>query len=182
MIYADAGGMPGDVLYTIPSYQIKQKGMNEFQLVEIKEILAVGTTFYIGWKQPVSGNVIVGLDVSNNTGDKMMVYTNGEWNVNDAVEGSLMIRPHFGKSDIITGVIEREESLQVFPNPSEGEFYLHGKYDHLEIIAITGQSISFTTQHEEDDTRIVIPNPTSGLYILKIVRGNALETRKIVIE
>ncbi len=182
VIYDDVAGMPGDILYTIPSYQIKQTDLNVFQFVRIGEPFFIGNKYYIGWKQPISGNVIVGLDISNNTGDKMRVYTNGEWNVNDAVEGSLMIRPHFGKADIITGVTEHDESLQVFPNPSKGEFYIRGKYDRMEIITITGQSISFTSQQQEEDTRIAIPNPTSGLYILKIVRGNALETRKIVID
>jgi len=52
----------------------------------------------------------------------------------------------------------------------------------MEIITVTGQSISFTSHPEEHGQRIKISNPTSGLYILKIVSGNTLQTRKIVVE
>ncbi len=181
-IYADDGGKPGDVLYTIPSYLIKPTGINVFQLVPIREIVLVGTTYYIGWKAPVNGSVVVGLDVSNNTGDKMIVYTNGQWDVNDAVEGSIMLRPRFGEADVVTGIADEEKSLQIFPNPSKGEFYIKGKYDRMEIITVTGQSIPFTSNQESDNTRITILSPTSGLYVLKIIKGNALQTRKIVID
>ncbi|MEO7992202.1 MAG: T9SS type A sorting domain-containing protein [Chryseolinea sp.] len=181
VIYADDGGKPGDVLYTFPNYLIKQTGINVFQFVEIRETVFVGNTYYVGWKAPVNGIVVVGLDVSNNTGEKMIVYTNGQWDINDAVEGSIMLRPHFG-SAIYTGIEDEKESLQIFPNPSKGEFFVKGKYDRLEIITVTGQSIPFISNPESENTRITIPNPTSGLYIVKIIKGNALQTKKIVID
>lgn len=183
IIYDDNDGMPGDILYTIPSYNIKTMGTNKFQYVQIGEPVFLGTTYYIGWKATAAGTVIVGLDVSNNTGDKMIVYANGVWSVNDAVEGSLMVRPHLGVAGIVTGIVEEQgKSLQVFPNPSKGEFYIHGKYDRMDIINVTGQSIAYSSQQEEEKTRIVISNPNSGMYILKIATGNAVQIRKVIID
>ncbi len=181
-VYDDDGGMPGDILYS-RFYQIQKNGINKFQKVPIGgEPFSVGTTYYIGWNQPLEGNVLVGLDASNNTGDKMRVYTNGTWEENDRVEGSIMLRPHFGEADIITAVPKQEQSVQVFPNPSKGEFYIRGKYDKLEIISLTGQPVSFTSTAANDDMRITLSNPTSGLYILKIIKGKTLQTKKIVID
>ncbi len=181
-VYDDNGGMPGDVLYSIGSYRIQKKGINTFQLVNIGETVVVGPTYYIGWKQPSSGRIAVGLDTSNDTGDKLIVYTSGSWNINTKVKGSLMIRPHFGKAEIVTAVANPEENVQVFPNPSKGEFYVRGKYDRMEIITVTGQPISYTAQQVGSDTRIAIANPNAGLYILKMVKGNVLHTKKIVID
>jgi len=183
IIYDDNGGLPGEILYTRPSYLIEKKGTNKFQYVEFGEPFLVGLTYYIGWKATASGTVIVGLDVSNNTGDKMIVYTNGVWNVNDAVEGSLMIRPRFGEADVVTGIgEEKSQNLQVFPNPSGGQFFVRGKYDRMEIVNVTGQSVSYTSQQDEENTRIAISNPKQGMYILKIITGSTLQIKKIIVD
>lgn len=182
VIYADDEGKPGNLLYTFPNYLIKQTGINVFQFVEIRETVFVGSTYYVGWKAPVNGIVVVGLDVSNNTGDKMIVYTNGQWDLNDAVEGSIMLRPRFGVADVVTGIVDEEKSLQIFPNPSKGEFYVKGKYDRMEIITVTGQTIPFISNQLDDNTRITIPNPTSGIYVVKIIKGNVLQIKKIIID
>jgi hypothetical protein len=181
-VYSDNGGKPGNVLYTFPNYPIKPHDSNVFQFVEIKEVLLVGTTYYIGWKQPVSGSVIVGLDVGNNTGDKMFVYTDGQWNVNESIEGSIMLRPHFGVANVVTGIADEKKSLQIFPNPSKGEFYVQGNYDRMEILSVTGQTIPFISHQESENTHITINNAASGLYVMKIIQGTVLQTIKIVID
>jgi hypothetical protein len=182
VIYEDNNGLPGEVLLTIPSYLIKSTGINEFQFVRIIEPLIVDSIFYIGWKASSNGDIVVGLDTSTDTDDKLFVYYEGAWHATDDISGSAMLRPSFGTADPVTGIEDHEKSLQIFPNPSKGEFYVKGKFDRMEIIMVTGQSISFTSHQEEDGQRIKISNPTSGLYILKIVSGNSLQTRKIVID
>src|SRR5690606_20570002 len=69
-IYHDDNGMPGEQWLRIPSKRILRKGINEFQRIEFLPALLIDESrFYIGWNEPVSGDVVVGLDISNDTGE-----------------------------------------------------------------------------------------------------------------
>ena len=120
-------GKPGAVLYSIPSFAVQRKGLNTFQRIRILEPFLVDSRFYIGWKAPVGPTLKVGLDLSNDTHDKIFVNTNGQWVQDADVSGSLMIRPVFGSGEIVTGVEADETEISVYPNPTAGEFYIRGK-------------------------------------------------------
>ena len=55
-------------------------------------------TFYIGFKQFESNFLSVGLDKNNNTSDKIFYKIDNQWEQNDIIKGSLMIRPIFRNS------------------------------------------------------------------------------------
>ena len=181
-VYKDEEGKPGDILYSIPSFSVQRKGLNTFQRIRILEPFLVETKFYIGWKAPVGATLKVGLDLSNNASDKIFVNTNGTWSQNTDISGSLMIRPVFGSGDIITGIPEKQTEISVFPNPNTGEFYVRGKFDTLNILNITGQSILFVVQDFGTERKVQLQNATSGLYILKFQQGNNIQTEKIIIK
>lgn len=180
-VYKDEEGKPGDILYSIPSFSVQRKGLNTFQRIRILEPFLVETKFYVGWKAPVGGTLKVGLDISNNAGDKIFVNTNGTWSQNADIAGSLMIRPVFGSGAIVTGLPEEQPELSVFPNPNAGEFYVRGKFDTIHILSITGQSIPFKVQEVGSDQKILLQDVAAGLYILKIQQGNKIRTEKIII-
>ncbi|MDH4090102.1 MAG: T9SS type A sorting domain-containing protein [Cyclobacteriaceae bacterium] len=181
-VYRDADGIPGDILYTIPSFSVQRKGPNKFQRIRILEPFLVETRFYIGWKGPVGATLKVGLDASNNSGDKVFVNTNGAWFQNTDIEGSLMIRPIFGSGDIITGITDEEIETNVFPNPNTGEFYIRGKLDALQIFNITGQSVPFLVETDGVDHKVNLERAVSGLYILKIIQGDKIITQKVSVK
>jgi hypothetical protein len=178
-VYRDADGLPGDILYTLPSISIQRKGLNVFQRVRIVEPFLVDKNFHIGWKAPVGGTLKIGLDMSSSHGDKISVNTNGTWVPGD-IDGSLMIRPVFGNGDVNVGVPETLDAFGVYPNPNSGEFYIHGRYDKLTVLTITGQAVPYAAQPSGDRQKIVL-NTAAGLYILKIQQGNTVATRKIVV-
>jgi len=181
-VYNDNAGLPGDLLYTIPSFGVLRKGLNTFQRIRILEPFLVGSKFYIGWKAPVGPTLKIGLDLSNDSGDKIFVNTNGTWTVNSDLNGSLMMRPVFGSGAIIpTGIPEEQQKFSVFPNPSAGEFYIRGEFDQLHILSVTGQSVPYSLQNVGADRKVVLDHSASGLYILKIQIGNNIQTEKIVI-
>ena len=82
--------------------------------------------------------------------------TNGQWVQDADVSGSLMIRPVFGKGDIVTGVEGEETEFTVFPNPTAGEFYIRGKFVSLQILNITGQSVPFEIQESGADHHVLM--------------------------
>lgn len=180
-VYDDKNGLPGNILIRRSSYNVRKKGINNFQLVQIEPLFVSDNVFYVGWQHPVEGKLLVGLDLSNDTSDKIFVNTNGSWYMNEDVKGSLMIRPVFGSGESpITGTDERHTELSVYPNPNPGQFYIAGDYSQLQIIDMHGRAVPFTSEPEEQRTKIHLNQP-AGLYLLRYVVGKKAETRKISI-
>jgi hypothetical protein len=180
-VYGDNNGKPGAVLYTIPSYAVKKRGLNKFQRIRILEPFLVDERFYVGWKAPVGPTLKIGLDVNNNSGDKVFVNTNGTWTENTSVEGSLMIRPVFGSGQIVTAIENENLPVNIFPNPNPGAFYVTGDFDSVELISVTGQVVPSRTEQLEDRHLIELIYPAPGLYLLKLSRGDTVTTKKIIV-
>lgn len=176
-------GFPGEVWLRIPSKRVLKKGVNEFQRIQFLPALLVDENkFYIGWKEPLAGEVVVGLDISNNTGDRIFVNTNGTWYRNEDVVGSLMLRPVFGSGVIDTSVgIEDEQTYFVYPNPHRGEFYIEGEVRDLQISSMTGKIILFEQVPENHRTRIRMGTSVPGLYLLRYRQGNSIRSQKIIL-
>jgi hypothetical protein len=180
----DSTGLPKDEPWLrIPARVISRKGINEFQRIKfIPALLIDEKKFYIGWKQPVSGKLVVGLDISNDTGDKMFVNTNNYWYLNNTVTGSLMIRPIFGSGfvDAQVGVEEEKLEFAIYPNPSQGSFYIQGKVDQLQILSSTGQPVPF--DKEESDERIFVQlHQPAGLYVVRCTSNKTTKSYKIIV-
>lgn len=180
----------GDGMLVIPSRTIRNQGLNIFQRFKFFPALQIeGNKFFIGWRQPISGNVLVGLDNSNDTGDRMFVNIEGSsipkeehWEVNTTVRGSLMIRPVFGTGEVdATTGIDDEADFTIYPNPTRGIFFIDGIVDRLELVSTTGQRIQTDWQHENGKTRVEIHSATSGLYILKYRQGQIGKTHKLIL-
>jgi hypothetical protein len=138
--------------------------------------------FYFGWKEPTSGSVKVGLDKNNDTNENIFVYVNGEWSNNTNVSGSLMIRPSFGKgTGIITALPGDEKNFTLYPNPSSGTFYLPKHAQHVEVLDVTSKKINPTVEEEEQRKRVIISNPSTGIYIVRWTDRKGLRVSKLVI-
>lgn len=180
-IYEDNNGMPGDPLYTISSYTLKvQNAVNKFQRINILETVRVQNRFYIGYDSP---SVRLGLDKNNNTADRMFVNIGAGWYQNTDVTGSFMIRPRFGKGvDSPVGIPEEVVTIQAYPNPNNGEFYIDRKTELVQVINLAGQSIPFTVQeYSSEQQKVNLQQTAPGLYILKVRKGNSVIAHKIVV-
>ena len=184
-IYHDDDGMPGELWLRIPSRRVLRKGINSFQRIEFLPALLIDETkFYIGWQEPVAGEVVVGLDISNDTGEKIFVNTNGFWYQNEDVAGSLMLRPVFGSGiiDASVGVEDEEEAFTIYPNPNRGVFNLVGYPRNVEIFSMTGEKISFRATKRDAVTEIKIDTPVPGLFLLRCRQGEVMRSKKIIIQ
>jgi hypothetical protein len=181
VVYDHADSVPGAVLYSLPSYTIKRVGLNNFQRIELNPPVLVKDKFYIGWKGPVGGTLKVGLDTNTDSGDKLYVNTKGSWDQNTDITGNAMIRPVFGTRTITVGIPE-EKLSNIFPNPSEGEFYIPNNYYLLQISNVTGQSIPFETQDQGENRKVLLPGVSSGLYILRFQKDGKLFSSKIIVK
>jgi hypothetical protein len=176
-------GFPGELWLRIPSKRVLKRGLNQFQRIEFLPALLIDEKrFYLGWQEPVAGEVMVGLDISNNTGEKIFVNTNGSWYQNEDVIGSLMIRPVFGSGIIDTSVgVEEEEVVSAYPNPNKGTFFIEKGYTDLRIFSLTGEEVPFHSTELEDRTEIRVGTRVPGLYLLRYRIGIKTRSAKIII-
>lgn len=179
----DSPGLPGEQWLRIPSKRVERKGLNQFQRIEFLPALLVNEKkFYIGWQEPAAGEVMVGLDMSNDTGDKIFVNTNGTWYQNEDVRGSLMLRPVFGSGIIDSSVgIEDERSLSIYPNPNNGVFTIEGNIRELAIFSLTGAVVPFESSTMDNRTEVKVKTDASGLFLIRYREGNVMRSRKLII-
>jgi hypothetical protein len=82
--------------------------------------------------------------------------------------------------------IETDVMVDVFPNPSNGEFSFVSpvKIEQIAINDITGRSISYDMQTDFGTSTVKLLNRASGMYIMTLfgTSGQILATRKLVIE
>jgi hypothetical protein len=176
----DNNGAPGDVIYS-QLVAITPATNNQFSFTKLFEGVIVEDVFYLGYRQPSSGSLRIGLDKGNNTSAMMYDYVNGTWAPNDRIPGSLMIRPHFGPGDVVTGIPEVINPVSIYPNPSAGSFYVKGPVENLQIISITGQPVDIKIENLETEKSITTFNTPAGIYIVRYQSGGRVFTEKIVI-
>lgn len=178
-------GSPADILYQ-QSFPIQRNTQNRFWRIPlIDQPAGVKEKFFIGWKQNSSAVIAVGLDKNTDSGNKIFSNINGTWEQNATLKGSLMIRPVFGKGtgagDEVTGVSEHTKKISVYPNPSQGTFFLTTTVDQVKVLDVTGRSIPIHLEAVNDQTQITILQSVPGLYLLKTYQHQRWETHKIVV-
>ena len=162
---------------------IRRTPRDQFQRVYLSNPVMVEDYFFIGWKGSFTSVLYVGKDSDTDASSKIWINPSGGWAPNITVTGTLMIRPVFGEPGVVVGnEKESTTAFDVYPNPSQGIFYINAHPDQVELIAATGQKVPLTFAKEDDRTRITVPATTSGVFILRMRKGSAIETRKIILQ
>jgi len=126
-VWNDAGGYPGDTLYTMkhikPQYGDSLNVYYNYRIDNRK--VPVSGTFYVGWKQMTADNLNIGFDMNNDEQNKIFYNTGSGW-MSSSYHGALMIRPVVGEYlPPVAGINEFSASrgeLKVYPNPSNGRY------------------------------------------------------------
>lgn len=156
--------------------------INKFFRYTFENPVVVSDTFYIGFQQFTDDYIAIGLDKTTNQGDKIFVNTQGDWERNIKVEGSLMMRPIFGKTNYdpnaVVGIEENQNNkINIFPNPASDLIHIKGDFDRIELMSISGQLMNFRV-HNSAINVSKIPN---GIYILKATIRDQVQTQKVII-
>lgn len=179
-IWKNLTSSASDILHT-GTVPIQRNSFNKFWRVTLPEPIGVRDFFHVGWRQLGSALIAVGLDKNTEVPGKIFVNLNGAWE-EDELAGSLMIRPVFGKGngEVISGVSETK-TIRAYPNPNAGVFYAAGDLNQIQLLDLTGKSVSIETESQQDETRITVVTPVAGIYVLRARQGNQVVTQKIVI-
>ena len=174
---------PDQVIYqkagTIPVFENE---LNKFHTYSIDTTLVLNGTFFIGWRQTTGDNLNIGFDRNTNSKENIFYNVNGTW-MNSMYDGSLMIRPVFGKlyNTSVQNINKEKDKLTftVYPNPlktstlnfkaSSESFNDYNKYS-LKVVDLIGKVI-FTSELQE---KINLPeNISNGLYFYIISDKNS---------
>jgi hypothetical protein len=175
-VWADNGGVPGQILYEddvfFPRQPVYGSERNAFHTYYFPDNLKVpvGTTFYVGWRQFDSERLNVGLDKNLDNSTNTLYSLNGgvSW-VTSSIPGSVMIRPLFSTSmndeiGLEVNDIQLDE-YAIYPNPSSTQINVSGtqKVERIDFYTTNGQCIQSSDQSHMDVRMI-----PSGVYFVQI--------------
>jgi hypothetical protein len=177
-------GRAEEVLFQNPFSVIRPANIGDLTTYKLDTPVFVQDIFYIGFQQATNEFLAVGLDKNQNSADKMFYNVAGVWKRNINVEGSFLMRPRFDKSiaaSFVPGSIAAEIRLDVFPNPSAGEFNLIGQVDSIQLFDNWGKEIKFKIEETEHGLRILFGENQKGIYLLRVVKEGKTITKRLIL-
>jgi hypothetical protein len=178
---------PGNLIYSLPGNKPEYLDeLNKFSAYTLDTLLVVSEFFYVGWIQTSTALMNVGFDKNNNNRNNIFYNLGQEW-FNSSFNGSLMIRPVFGKRSAGTSSVNNLASneLQVFPNPAsdfirfELPSYTGDFPATISIFNLQGKLVSSIKVKDEN---IPVFNLLPGMYVLRAeIPGSGTYNTKLLI-
>jgi hypothetical protein len=153
----------------------------DFRYYSLDTNLRVSGEFYIGFTQFSNDFIHVGLDKLNDSGDKIFYNVGGGWVQNDAVKGSLMIRPHvslaapFEQSELPTS------GYRIFPNPVVDRLFVEGQFSEITIFDSFGRQIKLPREQANDGEIINFGGQKPGIYIINLLSDTGSQSFRILV-
>ena len=128
--------------------------------------------YYIGWHQKTIYNLNVGWDMNfgnrrNPNAKNPNIYYKifGTWSNADLPNGTMMMRPHFGKKrELYASLkeVKKDNSLKLYPNHASSKVFLAQEYSTVEVIDGSGQIVLQKTDTDQLD----VSNLSNGIYFV----------------
>jgi hypothetical protein len=160
--------------------------LDKFTTYPLSKALLVADSLFIGIQQSGAVPIFIGLDKSQDTGDRIFFNTSGSWEANNRVQGSLMLRPSFGSTDdLITGINEEPEMpVILYPNPVQSpRVFLEGKVEDIieaEIFDLSGRVLP--TRFDKSAKVIEFSATNRGIYMVRLKTPRKVYIRKLIME
>lgn len=187
-VWRAENGLPGTMLYIdqnartpiIPDSAALDGGRSAFFRYVLEHNVVVDGSIFVGFVQEGSDYMNIGFDRSFNSADRIYYYTSDTWQ-QSFLSGSLMIRPCFGQSAIVSIASAESENvtLTLYPNPADREVRIDGLpyASTVTVYDISGRKV-LTVGGDRIDTSCL----TSGIYMVRaITTSGTLHTAKLII-
>lgn len=187
-VWENNNGVPGTVVYEdnifFPRSPVYGSERNHFETYYFQDTakIAVGTSFFVGWRQFDPQRLNIGLDRNNDHSDKTFYSLDGGVNwIQSQIPGSVMVRPIFSTNLDAELVVEEAEmaAIVVYPNPFIDILNIHVDQSTLELTSLYNAQGSLI--YSGLDSAIDMTTQPSGVYFLKIqCTGNSTQTIKVI--
>ncbi|MCM0042586.1 MAG: T9SS type A sorting domain-containing protein [Algoriphagus sp.] len=154
----------------------------DLQYFPLKETVPVSGTFYVGFTQFTNDFLQVGLDKSQNFGDRIHYNVGGGWVQNKDVTGALLIRPHVRVSGKAGGNLDPENTLKVYPNPAIEEVRVEGNFTSLQVLDSFGREITLPRRTGNTGEVLNFRDQHPGLYLIKVVHALGISSFRILVK
>lgn len=144
----------------------------------------VQDTFFIGFTQATNEFLAIGLDKSNDSGGEMFYNVSGRWQSNEFVEGSFLMRPRFDKEIANNFPGEANEvstEVKVFPNPSNGRFYISGDVTQIQVFDNYGNRQNVEIDQRSRGVWIDLSKNKKGIYLLKFFIDGRPAAQRVIL-
>ncbi len=185
MVWADNGGVPGDVLLSVPNqYPAHAANPQDFVNYYFEEPFVVSGTFYVGLYQHHNTPINLGFDQNNDARAHWVYNTSGVWR-EPFLYGAPMIRPVMGKRFDYTPVREVENlKFSVYPNPADQQLTVvldQFANQHCEAILydMTGRKVAGFSLNNNYNV-LNINNLNGGIYLLQLKSDSQTAIQKII--
>jgi hypothetical protein len=188
-VWEDLNGEPGAILYEDDAFSPRQptyaNGLNNFNAYYFPngEKIAVGTSFFVGWRQVDAVRYNVGLDRNIDHSQEIFysVDFGATWE-NPPFPGSAMLRP------IVSTGLDGELGLEqkpmpayiAYPNPSRDVVHIVSPYSDengFELFDLQGRLMAKTLNNHFDVTLL-----TRGYYIIRSIQHPAQQFKILTCE
>jgi len=96
-----------------------------------------------------------------------------------------MMRPVFEFPSTITSLEEDLATLRattIYPNPAQNQIWLQGEAEALALYSMSGKLLLQQPLTRSSNQQIQLPLLQDGLYIVKLQKGDAVVSHKLVIQ
>jgi len=186
-VWDNDNGQPGNVLYEDDAFSPRQpsyvNGNNNYQSYYFADTVkvAVGTTFFVGWRQLDPDRLNLGLDrnIDNHSTIRYSVDGGNNW-YTAPFSGSAMLRPIF--STLIDATLQtnemEEKELTIYPNPSNGKLtveFQNGNQAPLFVYNQLGQLMMSSDSNQLDLSPLnagiyFISSPNYSTKVYKVIK------------
>jgi len=164
--------------------QVNRSTQNRFRRYKIDPAVIISNDFFVGWKQPSSASIPVGIDKNTDYGDKMYYNTTGTCIQNDLVKGSMMIRPGFGSpkgGGPVTGLEPGSRPVPIYPNPTAGLCYLPDGAENVSVIDMMGRALAVEIIEQPEATALQLVTRYTGLVLVRYIRNGKAYAEKVMV-
>tara|TARA_A100000171_G_scaffold52676_1_gene72325 strand:+ start:2477 stop:4303 length:1827 start_codon:yes stop_codon:yes gene_type:complete len=180
----EAEGRSEEILFQDSYSVLRPSSIGAMTTYELDTPIFVQDTFFIGFQQATNEFLAVGLDKNQDSGDKMFYNVDGTWRKNENVKGSFLMRPRFDKSvasTFVPGKVAPEVRLEVYPNPSEGEFNIKGQVEHIRLFDSWGKEAQFSVEETETGLKVLFGKNQKGIYLLHVKKEGKTITKRLIL-
>ena len=147
----------------------------------LEQALPITGTFYVGYTQFTNDFLQVGLDKSNDRGDRIYYNVGGGWQQNKEVKGALLIRPHISKTGKASGEVIPENTLRIYPNPVVQEVMVEGKFTKLQVMDAFGREVILPRSSQANGEKLNFTGQLPGLYFLYVQGESGTSAYRIIV-